>query len=147
MEQKLSLSGDFVVETRTKDGEVIAREEKHNLIVTMGKVEVAKLIGGVAADAFNGIAIGEGLTEALVAQTALVTEVEREAVTGAYEATAKIAFEKTFEFGSADSYDISEAGVFNNSTAGGDMLNRVVFTPKAVDLNTDLYVKFTITVA
>jgi hypothetical protein len=147
MEQKLSLSGDFVVETRTKEGEVIAREEKHNLIVTMGKVEVAKLIGGVAADAFNAIAIGEGVTEALVAQEALVSEVEREAVTGAYEATAKIVFEKTFEFGSAETYDITEAGIVNNIAVGGDMLNRVVFTAKAVDFNTDLYVKFTITVS
>jgi len=147
MKQNLKLRGDFLVEVRSKDGKVLDRQEKRNLILTVGKVEVAKLIGGVAADAFNAIAIGETDTGLAVGNSALVAEVAREAVTATYEATAKIVFEKTFEFGTAESYSIVEAGIFNKSTSGGDMLNRVTFAVKSVDIDTDLYVKFTITVS
>lgn len=148
MEQIMKLSGQLVVETRTKDGVVIEREEKDNLIVTMGKVEVAKLIGGEAADAFNAIAIGTDADPvAAVGDVALNAEVVRAASSNSYLATAKIVFEHTFDFGTAETYAIVEAGVLNNSTSGGDMLNRVTFTAKNVDIDTDLYVKFTITVA
>jgi len=142
----LKLRGEFLVETRDiYTGEVLDRELKKNLVVTAGLVEAIKLIGGVAATAFNAIAIGTGTTGALAGDTTLETEVEREAVTAAYEATAKITFEKTFEFASGDSYAITEAGILNTTDSGGDLFNRVTFTAKNVTSDISLYVKFTIT--
>ena len=147
MEQYMKLTGKLLVETRKKDGTVIEREEKDNLIVTAGKVWVAKLIGGVETTCFDAIALGTDATAAAVGQTALLAEVKRETVTGAYEATAKIAFEHTFDFDSGETYSLREACVIEDTSGAGAMLNRVVFTEKAVDVDTDLYVKFTITVA
>lgn len=143
------LRGKFLIETRNiHTGEVLQREEKNNLIVTAGLVEVAKLLNNYDSPAyFRAIAIGEGTTGALVTDTALEDETTRAACTCSYEATAKATFEKTFEFGSGESYAITEAAVLNNASAAGDMLNRVTFSAKNVDSDIACYVKFTITVS
>lgn len=143
------LRGEFLIETRNKKtGVVIDREERKNLIVTAGLVEVAKLLNNADSPAyFRAIAIGTGSTAAAAGDTTLGTEVVRAAATASYEATAKAVFEKTFEFESGESYAITEAAILNNSTSGGDMLNRVVFTAKNVDDDIACYVKFTITVS
>lgn len=141
------LRGEFLIETRNiYTGEVIERELKKNLIVTAGLVEAIKLLGDVDTPvAFNAVAIGIGTTGAVAGNTTLESETVREAVVPTYEATAKILFENTFEFGSGDSYAITEAGIFNDESAGGDMLNRVTFAAKNVTSEIACYVKFTIT--
>lgn len=147
MKDGLSLKGKFYFEVRDRwTGKVLKTLEKDNLVVTTGKVQVAKLIGAVDTTAFNAIAIGTGVTAPGVANSTLGTEVTRAAATVSYLATANVVFEHTFSFGSAESYTITEAGVFNNSTSAGDMLDRLTFDGLAVDTNTQLYVKVTITV-
>jgi len=144
MESKLKLKGHGYFERRKKDGTKIDSWECDNLIVTMGLVEVAKLLNGVSLNYFNTIAVGEGVTVPAIGQEALVSESKRALATLTYEATGKAIFEKTFDFGTAESYAITEAGVFNDTSAGGDMLDRFTFTAKNVDIDTDLYVKITI---
>jgi len=147
MKESLKLSGHGYFERRKKDGTKIDSWEVDNLIVTAGKVQVSKLINGVDATYFDSIAIGEGETAdvAVVGDTALKSEVVRSVATLTYEATAKAVFEYTFEFASAESYAITEAGIFNSQSAGGDMLDRFVFAEKNVDIDTSLYCKITIT--
>ena len=144
---KIMLKGHGYFERRKKDGTKIDSWETDNLIVTTGKVQVAKLLNGVDATYFDTIAIGEGESgdEVVVGDTTLVSEVERALASLSYEATAKAVFEKTFSFISAEAYAITEAGVLNSQSAGGDMLDRFVFSAKNVDADTDLYVKITIT--
>lgn len=147
-ERKIYIKGDGIFEVRNKYTlEVIEREVKSNLIVTAGLVELSKLLNGVDTTYFRAIAIGTGTTGAAIGNTTLETEVAREAATCTYEATAKAVLEKTFEFGTGDSYAITEAGIFNNSTSGGEMLDRFTFTAKNVDADTSLYVKITLTLA
>ena len=147
MNESLKLKGHGYFERRKKDGSKIDSWETDNLIVTTGKVQVAKLLNGVDATYFDTIAIGEGESgdEVVVGDTALVAEVTRALADLSYEATAKAVFEKTFSFISAEAYAITEAGVLNSQSAGGDMLDRFVFSAKNVDADTDLYVKITIT--
>jgi hypothetical protein len=144
---KIMLKGHGYFERRRKDGTKIDSWETDNLVVTTGKVQVAKLINGVDTVYFDSIAIGEGETgdSVVVGDTALKSEVTRSIATLAYEATAKAVYEHTFTFGTAEVYAITEAGIFNNQSAGGDMLDRFVFTPRNVDIDTDLYVLITIT--
>ena len=84
-------------------------------------------------------------------RVALETEVSRAQADnsgGSYEANYKCIFEKTFTFGSGESYSITEAGVFDGATeTGSTMLDRFTFTSKSVDSDTDLYIKVTITVS
>ena len=146
MESKVFLKGDVVLERR-RNGKVIDREELHNLIVNVGKERVAKLLNGVSATAFGYIAIGTGTTAPAVGDTGAETEITREAATKSYEASYKAIFEKTFTFGSGESYAITEAIVSDSASASGEaILDRFTFTVKNVDSDTDLYVKVTITV-
>lgn len=153
MNDHITLKGDVVLERRTKDGKVIDREELKNLVVNVGKERVARLINGTTLTgdgAFGYIAIGEGDTGGpsgpAVGDTALEAEVAREASANSYEASYKSVFEHTFQFDTAESYSIVEAGVFDEASTG-TMLDRFTFSAKAVDGDTDLYVKITITVA
>lgn len=149
MKSKIMLKGYGYFERRKKDGTKIDSWECNNLIVTTGKVQVAKLLNGIDITYFDTIAIGTGETgdSVVVGDTTLKTEVTRSLASLSYEATAKAVFEHTFAFGTAESYTITEAGIFNNQSAGGDMLDRFVFSAKEVDIDTDLYIKITITVA
>jgi len=153
MKKGLVLKTNVVIERRTKDGKVLDREEVHNDIVTTGKSRVRDLIGegiGTGLTGFNSIAIGTGETgdTVVVGDTTLKAEVERALASVSAESTDKVIFEKTFTFETADEYAITEAGVFDSATVtGSTMLDRFVFGAKNVDVDTDLYVKITITVA
>jgi hypothetical protein len=153
MENKISLVGHGVFELRDKKtGKVIDREETHNTIVNSGLERVAKLItSGEAADAFQAIAIGTGDTAVDNSDTSLETEVTRAQADnsgGEYEADYKAVFEKTFTFGSGESYSITEAGIFDSATeSGSTMLDRFTFSSKSVDSDTDIYIKISITIA
>jgi len=146
---KIMLKGHGYFERRRKDGSKIDSWETDNLIVTTGKVQVAKLLNGVDATYFDSIAIGEGETgdTVVVGDTTLKSEVARAVATLSYEATAKAVFEYTFSFNSGISYAITEAGILNNESAGGDLLDRFTFSEKNVDADTDLYCKITITIS
>jgi len=148
MQDKLKLRGDVIIERRKKDGTVIDRDKLTNLVVSVGKERVAKLINGVSSTSYSYIAIGEGTVAPAVGDTALGSEVDRALATLAYEVSFKATFEKTFTFGSGISYAITEAGVGDSVVASGDtLLDRFTFTAKNVDADTDLYIKITITVA
>ena len=148
--ERICLKGHGYFERRKKDGTVIEKWETDNTVVTAGKVIVSKLLNGVDTPSFfNAIAIGEGESGdvVVVGDTALKSEVARESATPSYEATAKAVFEHTFNFDTAEEYAITEAGIFDSESAGGNMLDRFVFTAKNVDADTDLYAKITITVS
>jgi len=143
------ITGRILLERRKKDGTVIDSQEIKNTIVNTGKELVANLIGAIGSpDALAYIAIGEGSTGVQATDTTLETEVERESASVSYEASYKAIFEKTFDFGSGESYSITEVGLFDVVTESGSvMLNRATFSAKSVDVDIDLYVKVTITVA
>lgn len=149
-QKSFKLKGTVIVEKRDKQGNVLEKTELENLIVNSGKERVAKLLNGVSSTTFNSIAIGTGTTSPTTSDTSLETEITRAQAdgSGAYEADYKAVFEKTFSFGSGESYNITEAGVFDNATASGStMLDRFTFGAQAVDADTDLYIKVTITVS
>lgn len=132
------------IDNRT--GEVLDVEEKHNLVVTDGLNRVRDLIGKQSTSGFDYIAIGEGTTAPALGDSALQTEQSRELATISTPANGQVKFEKVFTFGTGESYSITETGLFDANTAG-TMLNRLTFASKAVDINTDLSVAITITVA
>jgi len=150
MDNKLVIRGNYLVEVRDKNGKVIDKAESSNLIVNDGLERVAKLINGVSSTDFSYIGIGTGSTSPTNSDTALEAEITKEQADdtgGSYEADYKAIFEKTFTFGSGESYAITEAGVFDGSGSASTMLDRFTFSAKNVDSDTDLYVKITITVA
>ena len=128
-----------------KNGKIIEKEVKDNLIVSVGKTRVAHLIGGTNTTYFNYIAIGTGTNEPSESDTALQNEVKRQQATVSNDNNTE-KFEATFEFGSAESYAITELGIFDSSS-GGTMLNRLKFTAKSVDVDTSLFCRVSISVS
>ncbi len=142
------LKGVAIIERRRKDGSILDQEIVDNLIVNDGLTRVARLLGGVSTDVFSHIAIGTGTTAATTSDSALETEYTRESATIAYEASYKIKFEKTFTFASGVSENITEAGLTDDAVVSGSiLLDRFVFSAKAVDGDTDIYIKITITIS
>ena len=127
-------------------GEVIDSEEFCNTIVNDGLERVARLIMGDSSTYFRAIAVGEGTTAVTNSDTALESEVKREAATLSYVASYKAKFEKTMTFDAE--YAITEAGIFDStSISGSTMLAHTVFTAKNVSTVIDLIIAGTITVA
>ena len=151
LREPFPLSWNVIMETRKKDGTVIDREKVHNDVVNSGKYNVGDYLGGLASGlaGFTYIAIGESESgDSVVAgDTALKSEATR-ALATINRTGNVVTFEKTFSFGSGESYAIAETGLFDSASESGSvMFNRAVLASvKNVDDETDLYVKITITV-
>lgn len=145
MERKgLKLNVNAILQRRLYNGEVLEEIRLHNIVVNNGLERTARLLCGDSSTPFSNIAIGEGTTAETASDSALESEVVNESATCAYETDYKATFEKTFTFGSGESYAITEAGVFDNSTT---MLDRFTFSALNVDQDVDLYIKVTVTVS
>lgn len=108
---------------------------KSNLVTTRGKEIVADQVGGTATSPVTAIAIGIGTTAANAVDTALESEittnggargaatVSNVTVTTTNDAEQWI---KTFTF--SGSFAVTEEGLFDNNTSGGNMLARQVFS-------------------
>ena len=96
----------------------------NNLVVTSGKNFIAQCLAS-AQTYMSHMAVGTGTTAAAVANTTLVTEVGRVAITSTTPNANTVVYAATFGPGQGTGA-ITEAGVFNASSAG-TMLARTVF--------------------
>lgn len=120
---------NVTVTARHSDGEVFATREIHNLIMDAGEDEAAKLLCGVAADAFTYIAIGSDDTAAADSQTALVSEISTNGGTRAQDASPSVTANVatiSHQFSISGTLAVKEAGLFNAASIG-DMFARQVF--------------------
>jgi len=123
---------------------------KPNGIVDGGFDFIANSIGnraaGGATAAMGYIAIGTGTTAFAASQTALTTELVRQAATYTHVAGTKVfTIDTTFAAG-VGTGAITESGVFNASSAG-TMLDRVVFAAINKDAASPLTQTFTFTLS
>lgn len=100
-------------------------QEVPNLVVTAGKGYVASRMKDTTQGAMSHMAIGTGTTAAAVANTALVSEVDRNALTSTAVSGSTITFIATFGAGEGTGA-ITEAALLNASS-GGTMLCRTVY--------------------
>jgi len=93
-------------------------EVKHNLVVTSGKVLVAKMLGDVSGfdTGLTWIEVGTGTVAPVLGDTALGTPTIRKAVSAPIVTANSVQY-RSF-FGAADiSVDLKETGIFGHSTA------------------------------
>lgn len=126
----LKLKGTMTAVLTKEDGS-IETFYKDNIIVNVGFDFIADAIGLAASrpGVMSAVAVGTGTTAAAATQSALVTELARGAATYAHTAGTKtFTFTTTFAAGTGTGA-ITEAGVFNSTTANtGIMFDRVVFS-------------------
>ena len=119
--ENLKLTGALTI---ALNDEVV--HEVDNLVVTAGKNFVVLRMKDTTKAAMTHMAVGTGTTTAAAAQTALVTENDRNTLTSTTVTANAIAYVCTWAAGDATAA-LTEAGIFNASS-GGDMLCRTVFS-------------------
>lgn len=147
IQENMKLHGAITLMLKRANGDV-ETVHKDNIIVDVGFDFIADAIGKSASrpGVMGFIALGTGTTAAAAGQTALVTEIDRNAATYAHTAGTKT-FTFTAEFAAGDATGaITEAGVFNASSSG-IMLDRVVFPVVNKGADDSLTAVFTFTMS
>ena len=127
--EKIRATGQVSFVLTDENGNVKQQDSK-NLVVNSGLAFIASRMIGTTAAVMSHMAIGTGTTAAADAQTALVAEATRVALTSSAIVTTTVAndsvqYVATFGPG-VGTAAITEAGLFNAASAG-TMLARTVF--------------------
>ena len=125
IKDSFTMTGELSIVLTGPDGTVKDSRKVENMVVTAGKVFIASRMTGVAATAMSHMALGSGTVAAAVADTALGTELGRTAMDSMSSAGAVATYVSSFPAG-VGTGAVTEAGIFNASTAG-TMLCRTVF--------------------
>lgn len=149
LNENLKLSGQLNIVLKDKDGNVKDEREVKNLVVNSGLAYIASRMVGTSKSVMSHMALGSGTTAAAAGQTDLVTMLgSREALdstTISGTNNEKVVYVSTFEAGDATGA-VTEAGIFNASTAG-DMLCRTVFAVVNKQADDTMSITWTITLS
>lgn len=136
----LKLTGNLTIAV---NNEIV--QETKNLVVTAGKNFVASRMKDTTKAAMTHMAVGTGTTAAAAANTTLVSETDRNALTSTTVTNNEIAYVATWAAGDATAA-LTEAGIFNASS-GGDMLCRTVFSVVNKGASDSMTITWTVTVS
>ena len=139
MNDSLNLRGDVCIKL---NDEIVL--EKKNLIVNTGKNFLASAVINSSASPFTYMAIGTNTTAAAVGDTALGSELVRQAFTSSSGASNVVTLVTTYAAGTGTGA-LTEAGIFNASSSG-TMLSRIVFSAINKGSADSLTITWTITV-
>lgn len=147
--ENIKLSGQLTIVLKDKAGNVKETRVVKNLIVNTGLAYIISRMVNTSKAVMTHMALGSSTTAAAAGQTDLITTVgSREALdssTISGSNNEKVVFVSTFEAGDATGA-ITEAGIFNSSS-GGDMLCRTVFSVVNKAADDAMSVTWTITLA
>lgn len=120
-------------------------QEVKNLVVTTGKGYVASRMKDATATAMSHMGVGTGSTAAAASDTALGSEVDRNALASTTVSGANISYVATFAAGDGTGA-LTEAGLFNASSSG-TMLCRTVFAVVNKGASDSMTITWTVTVS
>ncbi|MBO3801760.1 MAG: hypothetical protein JTT12_05530 [Candidatus Brockarchaeota archaeon] len=127
IEDKVSIR-DITIIKHYRNGKLIEERKVEDLVVAVGKAQIAGLVGGLATGTASYMAVGTGTTSPSISDTALGSEVLRVQTSNSLVTTNTtndtLQLQGNFSF--TASYAITEMGVFNASS-GGTMFIRNTF--------------------
>ena len=141
----LKAKGTLDIVVRGPDGNIKDEKKVENLIVDTGLDFIASRMSGTSENVMSHMAVGTGSTAAAAADTALGTELDRNALTSTTVTDNAIAFVCSWAAGDGTG-SLSEAGIFNASSAG-TMLCRTVFGTVTKGADDSMTITWTITVS
>jgi len=142
----LKLRGDLGLVLRDKDGNIKEERTEKNLVVSAGLNFICDRMEGVSEAVMSHMAVGSGTTAAAAGDTDLESILgSREALDSTTVSTNTITYVSSFEAGKGTGA-ITEAGIFNASTAG-TMLCRTVFSVINKAADDTLQITWTITLS
>lgn len=141
----LKAKGTLDIVVRGPDGNIKDEKKVENLIVDTGLDYIASRMSGTSENVMSHMAVGTGSTAAAAADTALGTELDRNALTSTTVTDNAIAFVCSWAAGDGTG-SLTEAGIFNASSAG-TMLCRTVFGTVTKAADDSMTITWTITVS
>lgn len=123
---KIQFKGDVFIVRKDINGIVKETREVNNLVVTAGKQWIVQRMASNGSGLITHIGVGTGATTAAAGDTALVSQLVRQAIAGTATATGVTITHNADFIGGVATGAWTEAGLFTAST-GGVMLARVVF--------------------
>lgn len=140
----LKLRGDVALVLRDKDGNIKEQREEKNLVVSAGLNFITSRMKDGTATVMSHMAVGSDSTAPAAGNTDLGSILgSREALDSTTVTDNTITYVSSFEAGDGTGA-ITEAGIFNASTAG-TMLCRVVFGTITKAADDTLQITWTIT--
>lgn len=115
----LRLRGDVEAVLRdARTGRIKATRSGHNLVVTLGAEEIAKIVASATSGTRpTHMGIGTSTTAPAAAQTNLIGTATRRSLNSTSRSTNQITYSCTFTTG-IGTFTVQEAGLFNASAAG-----------------------------
>jgi len=141
----LKAKGTLDIVVRGPDGNIKDEKKVENLIVDTGLDYIASRMSGTSENVMSHMAVGTGSTAAAAADTALGTELDRNALTSTTVTDNAIAYVCSWAAGDGTG-SLTEAGLFNASSAG-TMLCRTVFGTVTKAADDSMTITWTITVS
>jgi hypothetical protein len=144
IQEQMSVKGRLSVVLRDADGKVKQSQDIPNLVVNTGLAFIASRMKDTTDAAMTHMGVGSGTTAAAAGNTALQTQIgSRVSLTSTTVTANATAYVATFAAG-VGTGAVTEAGIFNASTAG-TMLCRTVFSVVNKGADDTLQITWTIT--
>lgn len=117
MNENIILKGTFTMQCIARDGNILETLIEPNLVVTLGKTNLCKLMGGnVAGTKISQIAVGEGTAVPDVADAGPLTNQFKKAFSGTtYPDANSVLFSWTLTTSDANGLSITEFGLLNDN--------------------------------
>lgn len=141
----LKAKGTLDIIVRGPDGNIRDEKKVENLIVDTGLDYIASRMTGTSENVMSHMAVGTGSTAAAGGDSALGTELDRNALTSTTVTSNAIAYVCSWAAGDGTG-SLTEAGLFNASSAG-TMLCRTVFGTVTKGASDSMTITWTITVS
>jgi hypothetical protein len=107
-------SGDFVLQVLDLHGNEIERFQENNLVVTLGRTNICKLLGGdTAGRAITQIAVGSNGATPDLANTVLTDHFNKDITSVAYPSVNQVRFSWSLEAAEGNGISILEFGLLN----------------------------------
>lgn len=146
IQESIKIRGDLNIVLKDENGNIKEQREETNLVVNAGLAFITSRMTDATDSVMSHMAVGSGSTAAAAGDTDLVSILgSREALDSTTDSAATITYVASFEAGDGTGA-ITEAGIFNASTAG-TMLCRTVFSTVNKGANDTMTITWTITLS
>lgn len=139
-------TGSLKIVVKNEKGEVKETREVPNLVVAVGKTHIASRMVGTSSDVMSHMAVGTSATTPASGDTALGAEAGRVVLSTYTSSTNTVSATATFPSGTGTGA-LTEAGIFNDSAPGGDMLCRTTFSTVNKAAGDSVAITWTVTVS
>lgn len=140
MKDDLKANVNLWITVRDPQGKIVKEDAVHNLVVTSGRNLIRDFLFGDAVDPLSHLAVGTGLSDPVITDASLGSEVYRAVFSTSNKTNLKITYTLFLGTGTANGNYLSEAGLFNHAVSG-TMYSRAIYAP--IDKTSAITVTYT----